>query len=402
MIKRLRFLIPDKLKQRLLYPGFYLSNFKKTVFNKSFTNFTIISAGYKNEFGGYFNIPISNSVGDVLFHGTDESAFSWLPKGKVAICIKNEKQERAVTISYSKAWNWQQGAFLRWLSDELICFNDFDEITGDYFLKIINKEGELKGKIRYPLGAIDQTGKTGVSYSFERLSVLREDYGYFAKENLDVTTILNDSIAFRVINLEANDVVSLIKFDALRKVLKISPEKDKVNHFEFSPDGRKLAYLYRYWLGGTKFTKLMVFDLDKDSNSIVGEEDFYSHFCWVDNEKLIVFGQLDNVNKFFVLNVTLNKKIVPNYFVPLHDSHPATNLENILVFDSYPSFLRKSKIYLLDIKKGFNSMIYETIHHPKFRGVNRIDHHPRVNHDGTKVYIDVPSGTNRKFGVVEL
>ncbi|MDN3668116.1 hypothetical protein QWY93_02050 [Echinicola jeungdonensis] len=402
MLRKLRFLIPDGMKQKLLYPGFYLSNFKKKVFDSSTNNFKIISAGYKNEFGGYFNIHLSNSLGDVLFHGTDESAFSWPPKEKVAICIKKENEEKGEILAYSEAWNWQQGAFLRWLSDELICYNDFDKGTGNYCLKIINKSGKLKGEIQYPIGAIHQLGKIGVSYNFERLSVLREDYGYFSKEAIDIQAVLNDSTAFRTIDLNNGDIIREIKFDELREILKINPDKDKVNHFEFSPNGRKVAYLYRYWLGNIKFTKLMVFDLENGSNSLIGEEDFYSHFCWLDNQKIIVFGQLGKENKFFVIDIALNRKVIPDYFVPFHDSHPTTNLDNILVFDSYPSFFRRSTVYLLNLEKSKNSIIYEAVHHPKFRGVNRIDHHPRVNDNGTKVYIDVPHGANRKFGVVEL
>jgi hypothetical protein len=402
MIHKLRFLIPDALKQRLLYPGYFWS-FIQSKFEKAFSGGTeIISAGYKNEFGGYFNLPIGNASGDVLFHGSDQDACSWPPKGALAICLSEHGKKDARTIAFSHAWNWQQGAFLRWYSDDLICFNDFDGDKGTYCFKIIDKLGSVVRQVDYPLGAVDSSGNVGVSYSFERLGILRKDYGYFAKDLSNEKEILTDPIAFRLVDLQSGDSFQSIFFDELRKLFGIHPENDKVNHFEFSPDGKKVAYLYRYWVDQVKITKMMVFDLEKKSHIVIGDERFYSHFCWMDNEQILVFGQLERENKFFIIDCRTSRKFVPDFFVPPHDSHPSKKTGRLVVFDSYPSFFRKSNVLVVNREKGTSMSIGKSVHHPMFRGVNRVDHHPRLSEDEQRVYIDVPQGRERKFGVIHL
>ncbi|WP_154856963.1 hypothetical protein [Cyclobacterium xiamenense] len=402
MIHNLRFLIPDDLKQRLLYPGYYWSVVKSKFDNRYFSGLEIISAGYKNEFGGYFNLPIGNKLGDVLFQGTDQTASSWPPKGELAICIRESGATDARTLAYSRAWNWQQGAFLRWFSEDLLCFNDYDSNTKTYCVKIMDKQGRLVRQIDSPLGAIDFSGSVGVSYSFERLAILREDYGYFAKELSNEREILTEPIAFSLVDLNSGGLVHRVSFDDLRDITEVQPENDKVNHFEFSPDGKKVAYLYRYWVDQVKITKMMVFDLEKKSHTVIGNEKFYSHFCWIDTEQILVFGQLEEENKFFVINCVSQKKFIPDFFVPPHDSHPATKTGKRIVFDSYPSFFRKSNILVVDTVNGTRTSIGRYLHHPTFRGVNRVDHHPRFNQDERRVYIDLPLGRERKFGVIQL
>jgi len=359
----------------------------------------LVTAGYKNEFGGYFNLALSNMNGDVIFHGINEKAQLWPPSVKVAICLKLSGQHVGSAIAYSNTWNWQQGAMARWLNDSLIGYNDYDELAKNYCFKIIDSSGQIQDNIPYAIGALDDNLKFGVSYSFERLSILRPDYGYFYRQWHELEKSLDEEVAFSIIDIRKKKSHHSVLFDQLRDLFQIHTIKDKVNHFEFNHSGDKVAYLYRYWLKDRKYTGFVIYDLISQENYIIGREGFYSHFCWLNDYTILVFGKLNGINQFFNIDLNKNTKYKPDFFTPKLDSHPAYKNERI-IYDSYPSFLRKSQILAASTQKQSSLLLSEYLHHPTFRGYNRIDHHPRFSTNGTSVYIDYPLGKNRKFGEI--
>ena len=113
----------------------------------------------------------------------------------------------------TKAWNWQQGAHLRWSSlpgQETLMFNDLDD-EGNPISRWVTKEGTQLHAINSHIYAVTPglpgaNPQYGLTLDFGRLTRLRPEYGYPALKDKNESTPAPDDEGLWKVDLQTQSV----------------------------------------------------------------------------------------------------------------------------------------------------------------------------------------------------
>ncbi|MFW6046860.1 MAG: hypothetical protein ACOCP4_03610, partial [Candidatus Woesearchaeota archaeon] len=146
-------------------------------------------------FFGYYNISPSNSNGDILYLKVNQENVRGSLVEPASIMLKNANGAIS-KITETKAWNWQQGCMLQWhpSNNNQIIFNDYDAENDRYISKVIDSTGKVLKIYDKPVNNVSKTGRYALSLNYDRLAVMRPDYGYFNRNNSPLPDNKNDGI----------------------------------------------------------------------------------------------------------------------------------------------------------------------------------------------------------------
>lgn len=192
-------------------------------------------------------------------------------------------------ISTTRCFNFQMGSNIFWHSDrDQILFNDFE--NGRYISKAVSLNTQLHEIVGEAVYACSKDLKRKVHIDFSRYDGIRRGYSYGCDNAL--TWDRSSEIAFYCSEPEGihTEVFWRELFDEGVNKLHIC----YVEHFQFSPNGSKIAYLCRVKKSGMIDSRLMVFDWDSRTNYTLLKSGRASHFHWIDDENLILYGSVGN------------------------------------------------------------------------------------------------------------
>jgi hypothetical protein len=370
--------------QRLMY-----------VLNYSSSNL-ILSHGYTlidpfkeingETFFGYYDKPSINMQGDIVTHQVD--------KGSCVIFVKLLDGE-LIQISGTDAWNWQQGAMATWLTDKHIAYNDVvDDMVVCCVYSLDQKR--IINKHKYAMQCYSSVNNLYASIDYKKLNSLRPEYGYekltvneYNKdEGITIVDVYSGKSSF---NLTLSEIIIFLQ-------LNDTIVKSKVNHCQFSPDGKLILFMYRSYRSDGKYSYLLVWDYSHGILIKLMDKRVVSHYSWIDNNEILVWGRGEVETGYHVVN--LNGEC--NFFkvkdpLLLGDGHPSvcSKTKNILT-DTYPNKSRMSTLFLLD---GENEEKVIQLKQPwKFNGPSRVDLHPRFNRDADLITLESGhSGYRRQY-----
>ena len=390
-----------KLYQRLVF-----------MFSRSKSNYSCIQVLREFEdsgetfFGYYDKSPLNKKSRYVLYHRTHYPT-SRLPDPAhpVDIVIYDLAGSRELFHLRSTAYNWQQGSRLHWLDGDRFIFNDFED--GDYVSRIgsVSSRG-IDSIIGFPV--YDTCGNTALSLNFERLNLLRPDYGYrnkgkFTKE--DLLKLENDGI-FRV-DLEKNKQELIISLGELAVYELNNLPVDtlhKVNHLMISPAADKFVFLHRYYVRGRKFDRLILAGMDGKLSGVLSDQQMISHYCWLDNEVLLAYmRQFETGDQYYLLNTgtretrILNGSVLAKY----GDGHPSIH-SGMMLFDTYPNRARMKELLIYDLESRELLKLGDFYESFRYYGETRCDLHPRWSADGRHIFLDSVHTGHRKLYMIEL
>ena len=137
--------------------------------------------------------------------------------------------------------------------------------------------------------------------------------------------------------------------------------------------------MYRAFRKDGKHSYLLSWDYQKNKLSLLLREKVVSHYSWIDNETIIVWGKMHNRSGYHVLH--LNAESYPLELknpLLLGDGHPSySHSSKKIVTDTYPNKQRMSTLFLLDAKSMEEEQIAQFKQPWKFNGSRRVDLHPR-------------------------
>ena len=343
-------------------------------------------------FFGYYDEAIENRGGShFLVHEYDASTKRRpVPGGNVTIHVIEKQTGEPVCSFSSKAFNFQQGAKARWLDDSTFCFNDYCSETDRYVSRIFKVNGEECAKTEMPV--YDAFGKDFyVSLSFERLSVLRPDYGYFAhKRDIDIFDVENDGIwkcSFEggeelICNLHR--LINFSSRDSMRDAV------HKVNHLSINPVGEKLIFLHRWFTqGGERGDRLMTLNMDGSGLKLLVDQGMVSHCAWLNDTEVVCYCRNNSHGDahYRVNTVTGDLTLLSNKLLGFGDGHQSIK-NNKMIFDSYPNRARMKRLFLYCFDTDQVSEIASFYEPMAYNLETRCDLHPRWSDDGKAVYID--------------
>jgi hypothetical protein len=360
-------------------------------------------------FGGYYDVKLMNNKGLILSHGTCNSTIK-LPSGEnaVEILLTDIKTNESTVIDSTKAFNWQQGSRLYWISEDKFIFNSLDvDVESDkYIAKVYSvSEGDFIGNYDKPVQASFED-KFFLAINYSRLLNMRPDYGYRNLPEItknELKDYENDGIW--KVDLQGDTETFLLH--SLKQVLAIETKdifekcNHKVNHLMINPSGTAFMFIHRYYLGKRRFDRLMLSDYS--NLSVILDDEYVSHCYWLDDERIIGYVQVDGVKGYYIINVRTKEVSSCEEITKLGygDGHPSS-YKDWVVFDSYPDKSRMQTLSVYHLKSKEVIKLLEVYQNPKYKGETRCDLHPRFSSDGKYITFDSVFNNKRQHCVIDV
>ncbi len=376
-----------------------------------------LTGGPKHHFFGYYGIcPWNKSQTHLL---SLESNFQDHMPGlndAAGIGLVDAKTGRYEKITETKAWNFQQGAFMHWnplKPDSEILYNDrIDNEIVSIFLDI---NSGRKRTLPRPVNGISHNGKYALSLTYGRLGRMRKvvSYANVVDPYEDEPHPEKDGVF--VMDLQTGEYKLAVSIKQVYEMMKdANPELEHkhiwFNHTVFNKNDSRFFLLARTRnSNGNLETGMFTASIDgSDLREVIPYGSSVSHFDWRNNEEIIATFNLDSSGRrhyHFVDGVNKYKRLG----------------NGSLDFDGHCTFSPDQKWIATDhkVKETLEQSIilynFETdscktlatlsMKENKFiTGELRCDFHPRWNRDGTAICfdaLDTETGT-RQMHLVEF
>ncbi len=355
-------------------------------------------------FFGYFDkTPWSPDGRRMLLHRAADAR-----SPRVAIQIVDLEEERWLPpLAESAAWNLQQGCMTQWLpgsEGRSVIFNDVDG-EDRLVARILSVDGEELLRSPWPIQVVHPGGRQAICLNYRRLARLRPDYGY----DVDVRNFSPDMPPDRdglwrvdLSSGNAEPIVTLAELADRAAPARVDPARSKVNHALYSPSGRRFVFMHRWFHPEGKSSRLYRMDSDGTGLRLVLEEDFISHYSWIDDRRLVLYAGMPGEGPcYFVLDTENGdcRRIGREGLDAYRDGHPSPAPDGRrIVTDTYPDRECRQRLLIGGIDGGEPRVAATLFHPPQYRGPRRCDLHPRWSPDGRSVSIDsVWSGRRRSY-----
>ena len=368
------------------------------------TSFSLSEYNYiqLETFFGYYDHSPENKTGEYLLYHAASLSTRKLPDPDrpLQIVLLNRKENLPTFITFSSAYNWQQGCRLQWVDKESFIFNDFDEKSKQYISLLIDiNEPDKPVKIDYPV--YDVFADFAISLNFDRLNLLRPDYGYRNRPWVTLKDLNDNSDGVYFVNLKENYRKLIISIDRLKNCKpddNFNRANHKVNHIMISPGGKSFMFLHRWFSGGRRYDRLFISDMHGKELRIAAEG-IVSHCCWIDDEHILGYFTKDrSLPGFHIIDLSASEcKIAGiNQLTAFGDGHPDIH-QDLMVFDTYPDKSRIKCLLVYDMKNGKINKAGEFFESLKYSGQTRCDLHPRWSPDGKNIFFDSVHEGKRKL-----
>lgn len=346
-------------------------------------------------FFGYYDKSPSTCKGFVLSHISKSVTSVFSDKEKsVEVALFTPGFVEKLWSANTTAYNWQQGARLHWLNDELFIYNDFDSTNQRYVAKVMSSKTLQQVKL-FAFPVQDSFGtEYFLSLNYRRLMTLRPDYGYRNMPTMneaELQELDNDGI-WRV-DYKTGKSVLLV---SLEKMCKVAPKPNfssalhKTNHVMISPDGSRFIFMHRYFIGQRRFDRLMLGDVETGDIKLLSDYGMVSHCFWVDNDSILGYMRgPDGEDGYWLIDISTKnfKPLMRDKLAKYGDGHPHVH-GDWFVTDTYPDKARMQHLLLCNWKTGEVKELGEFFHGFEYSGETRCDLHPRFSPDGKAVYFD--------------
>ncbi|NQV50333.1 MAG: hypothetical protein HQ507_07535 [Candidatus Marinimicrobia bacterium] len=344
-------------------------------------------------FGYYDLIPVLDD--QILYH---EIRHTSVVLGRYDI-----KRDSLIDIAESKAWNYQQGARLGWLGKGIVYYNDLSH--GALKTVLHNLSDQSIKYLDYAAASFSPKGDYFATIDYNKVSELNPEYGYqvYINDRIPMASPPNEGLS--IIETENQKI---LRTYTIQQIMAISPapgqtaSNSEINHVTFSPNSKSLAFVHRWYPenAGRK-SRLIIDKLQVEQLEIV-LDGMISHYTWIDDNRLFVYGQYENINQFITININGPKTIETHpELTGFGDGHPSFDpIHNRMVLDSYPDFFRYQSLYTYDLNESQVRLIGKFRSPSRYFGAGRCDLHPRWVGDGNAVVIDTTFTGKR--GIIQL
>ncbi|WP_252699103.1 TolB family protein [Natronosalvus vescus] len=302
------------------------------------------------------------------------------------------------SIAATDAWNYQQGSRVQWhpTQDDRILFNDVQD--GNLVTRIVDVNGEEIDRYDWPLQAIAPTGEEFISLNYHRLDRNRPDYGYGLDDPTVIPDPSNDGL-WRVYLDDGSADLLVCLGDLIDN--DVEQANHYLNHVLYNPSGDRFVFLHRWRDSRGRNSRLYASD---DIDEPLLDWSTISHYCWLDDEQLLVWGTSETYgSKYHVVDTTTGKVALLGTFEEYGDGHPSLSPDGQwIVTDTYPDRARQRHLLLYDRKKGREIEIGRFLSPFEYEGVNRCDLHPRWRPDGTAISIDSTHEGVRRSYIIDV
>ncbi len=354
----------------------------------------------ENTFFGYFDrTPWNNDMSKILYLEYNSNILFHTCNSICEVKMFDFTKKHSETLYFTKTWNSQQGALIKWVSNSKFIFNTYEDSS--YCSYVFDVDSKEKERMPIPVYDIFYEKKYYLSLNFGRINHFRKGYGY---NNIDYN-ISNDDTLIQQCNMISKAVKSLVKVEDIIKIVDeyIDVNSMWVNHILINPDGNYFVFILRWYKNNIKYDMLMGYDMSVNSLKVLLNDGMISHYSWINKEELIIYATTrSEKDAYYIFNVqSLGYKKLSN--MPKSDGHPTLSPnKKYIICDTYPNFFRKSRLLLYDIQHEKTFSLGKFYNPPKFNAEFRCDMHPRWSPDSKKICFDSVFDGKRKLAIFDL
>ena len=318
-------------------------------------------------------------------------------------------QPRFERIAVTSAWCWQQGCRLQWFgstSENYVLFNDTER--GRHISRLIDVVA-AKSVAAFPraLYAINKDGTLGVSLNFARLQRLRPGYGYDDISDLSSGECAPMDDGLWLVDLKRGSdelILSLAEVAAIRPEPSMADATHYFNHVLWSPDGSRFFFLHLWRLAnGKRKSRAFIWNVATTRLFLLSPSDYVSHFCWIDNQRMIIYSnELHSGTHYHLYDVDKGCIGVVGSRNLCEDGHPSMSPANptLMVTDTYPNRLGEQSLFIFDIASEQLGKVASLYSPSRLRGEIRCDLHPRWSRDGRTICVDSAHRGERRICLI--
>ncbi|MDP6526317.1 MAG: hypothetical protein QGH15_19060 [Kiritimatiellia bacterium] len=349
---------------------------------------------------------------------------------------------RSEQLARTHTFNWQQGSMLQWLGPDFcrrVLFNDFRD--NSYVSVILDLEKQSERIISHPSYTVSSDGQWALGVCYDRLFWCRPSYSYACGGDSTLDTLVSPQDGIWLMDLETGISKQIITTQQMFETGHLSSMETGANYLEhllISPSNEKFMFFHRWQTpDGGLYTRVYVANRDGSCIRLVSESGDVSHYNWLDDDTLILFGgtsprlnrlrrsswavkallqplrpifkaivrphsQLNKVilpTEYFLLNISTREKTRLGKYNLTVDGHPSFNprLPHLLLSDTYEDANDQRHLYVHDLDTHVHRELLSVTSPTWSNGQGwRCDLHPRWNRKGTRVCIDsLHTGTRR-------
>ncbi len=317
----------------------------------------------------------------------------------VDICLYRDGNR--TIIATSTAWNHQQGSRTQWHPrDESILFNRTE--SGQLVAQEVATDGDSIATYNRPIQAVHPDGTEFLSLNYDRLNRNRPDYGY----GRDPSSLPDPNVdgLWRVkMDTRADELLVPLQSLINRSDTTAPPDDHYLNHALYDPTGDRFVFLHRWNGEEGRVSRLYVADRDGNCR-IVMDETVISHYCWLSNSELFVWGRTAAFGDgYHILNVDTGELEYVDALDEWGDGHPSISPDGrYIVTDTYPDRKRQRHLLLYDRETDDVTELGRFFEPLKYTGETRCDLHPRWSPDGTQISFDSTHTGRRDSYVLDV
>lgn len=314
------------------------------------------------------------------------------------------------SLGYTRAWNYHKGCRLQWVDDSHLIYNTCEgEKLNATICDVATGNKRLLG---WPIDSVSGDGLWATSFSYGRLEKLMPGYGYAVSDDeAFLDQYAPASTGLYLVDLTKNErqmLVSLEQLTALQPELSMADTFHFVTHTEFSPCGRYVAFLHRWYKGTFKHTRLVVLDLETREMYVSPTTGMVSHYIWNAQGGIVAYCRMEDIDSHvFFSDPTMRQWKRCGYPQLNSDGHHHFIDNDTFIVDTYPDKYRHIKLWKVNIKTDEVSLLADAKSLKQFVNPD-IDHnwkcdmHPRVSADGTLVSFDSTHTGRRSLCVMRI
>lgn len=311
-----------------------------------------------------------------------------------------------VPLARTRAWNWQQGCMLQWLgASEEIIFND--RRGGAFISRVLNTRTGRERVLERPVYGVSRDGRKAVTLNFARLHHQRPGYGYagIADPWEDVAEPEEDGIYGMDLETGASRlIISIAQIAGFERQINFAGCVHRFNHLQFSPDGRRFAFLHRYRNEAERGGHTRFFTATPDGGVLhCLSSEMVSHYDWKGNDTLIAWAERHPQGCHYFLFRDQSEEVeTVGEGLFNRDGHCSVSPDGRwMLTDSYPDANGQRPLLLFDWKYRLRYDIGRFDSLP-LESPLRCDLHPRWSRDGGRVCIDSTHEGERQMYALDL
>lgn len=371
-----------------------------------------ISPRQQQCFFGYYDIPAADAVGRHLCHRVhfrdrhptpeDVAILGWVPMQSGAQGSNDEAlfEEFAET----RAWNFQQGAMLQWVSStpDTCIYNVFED--GRFGSCLHNIRTGARRRLPLPVANVSQDGTKALCINMARAYDFRRGYGYeeLPDSFRDVAAPSRDGVF--LMDLDTGNARLILSLAAAVAFLKQSGEevtghKILINHITFNPSASRFLFLLRTFpkAPGSKWTTFLL-TADSSGGGLRRHRVWgvASHYHWRDDDCMLFYAKPDagdRLDLMLISDGTGERQFVDRAFFRSDGHCSFSRDKQWILYDTYPDTstpdcMRDLQIYRLDRSQGITLGRFRSAPDTEQTVDLRCDLHPRWMPDGLSVSFD--------------